>query len=113
VLASTPGACAAWRPLAPAAWEQATDRADLFRTRLRVTRLDGRRVYLEQPRWTTTTLHGVYPAGWPAVPAAESLLAIPRDSIVRVDRLESDRRRTALYLAGLGVAGAAVAIVAR
>lgn len=106
-------ACAAWRPLAPTDWEQATTHVDVFRTRLRVTRLDGRRLYLEQPQWSATTLRGVYPAGWPPVPPAESTIVIPRDSIARLDRLESDRSRTTLYLAGIGLAGAAVAATMR
>ena len=68
---------------------------------------DGRRLYVEQARWTAERLHGVYPAGWPAVSARDSVLLLPRDSIVRVERLESTRGRTALYLALLGAAGIA------
>ena len=105
-------ACAAWRPLPPAGWEQATTHEDIFTTRLRVTRLDGRRLYLERPEWTPTTLRGVYPAGWPPVSPADSVLVVPRDSIARVDRLETDRGRTALYLVGVAAIGAAVASVA-
>jgi hypothetical protein len=96
-----PASCASWRPLEPTTWDRAETHADLFRTRLRVTRLDGRRLYVEHPRWTATHLQGAYPAGWPAVAPADSVLAIPRDSIARVERLESDRGRTALYLSGV------------
>lgn len=103
--------CAAWRPLPREQWERAGAHVDIFRTRLRVTRLDGRRLYLEHPQWSATALRGVYPAGWPPVPAAESLLVIPRDSIARVDRLESDRSRTGWYLAGLAAVGAALVAV--
>lgn len=99
--------CAVWRPLDRARWEQAEAHADVFRTRLRVTRLDGARLYVEQPRWTPTHLLGVYPAGWPRAAGQDSAYVIPRDSIRRLDRLESDRRRTALYLL---LAGAAVGV---
>ena len=103
--------CAAWRPLPREQWEQADAHRDQFRTRLRVTRLDGRRLYLEHPQWTATALRGEYPAGWPPVAPAESLLVVPRDSIARVDRLESDRARTAWYLAGLAAVAAALVVV--
>jgi hypothetical protein len=104
--------CATWRTLPPERWEQANAHTDVFRTRLRVTRLDGRRFYLEQPQWTPATLSGSYPAGWPAVAAADSLIVVPRDSIARLDRLESDRARTIGYLAVV-VAGATIAILTR
>ena len=103
---AAPG-CAVWRPLDPARWEQAEAHADVFRTRLRVTRLDGARLYVERPRWTPTHLLGVYPAGWPRAAGQDTAYVIPRDSIRRLDRLESDRRRTALYLL---LAGAAVGV---
>ena len=107
-------ACATWRPLGPGDWERADAHEDIFRTRLRVTRLDGRRLYVERPEWSATELRGVYPAGWPAVPAADSVIVVPRDSIARVDRLESDRPRTAIYLGGVAaLAAAAVLLLAR
>jgi hypothetical protein len=102
--------CAAWRPLPRTDWERAEAHADLFRTRLRVTRLDGERLYIEHPRWTATHLQGVYPVGWPRSPGQDTTVLVARDSIARLDRLESNRGRTALYLLLLGgVAGAAAA----
>ena len=93
------GGCAAWHPLQPAAWETAaTTHTDVFTTRLRVTRLDGKRLYLEQPQWTATQLRGVYPAGWNRAPDQDSVIVVPRDSIAQVARLESSGRRTAVYL---------------
>ena len=98
------GGCAAWHALPRREWEHATAHADVFTTRLRVTRRDGKRLYLEQPQWTATHLRGVYPPGWPRSPAADSVVIIPRDSIVEVARLESSGRRTAVYLLLVGAA---------
>ena len=64
-----------------------------------MTRLDGRRLYLERPEWTTTHLRGVYPAGWPPPPSPrDSVIVVPRDSIARVEQLQSSRGRTLVYL---------------
>jgi hypothetical protein len=98
------GGCAAWRPLPRQDWERATAHADVFTTRLRVTRRDGKRLYVEQPKWTATHLRGVYPPGWPRTPAEDSVVVIPRDSIAGVARLESSGRRTAVYLLLVGAA---------
>ena len=104
-------ACATWRPLPAEQWAQAEAHQDVFVTRLRVTRLDGRRLYLERPQFSAAGLSGVYPAGWPAVPARDSLIIVPRDSIARIDRLESDRARTALYLGAVGALAAAAFVI--
>ena len=98
------GGCAAWHPLPRQEWEHATAHVDVFTTRLRVTRRDGRRLYLEQPQWTATHLRGVYPPGWPRGAGEDSVVTIPRDSIAEVARLESSGRRTAVYVLLVGAA---------
>jgi hypothetical protein len=103
-------ACASWHRLDRAEWERATAHRDVFTTRLRVTRLDGERLYLEQPRWTATQLLGVYPPGWPRAPGQDTVIAVPRDCIAGVERLESSGRRTALYLLLVGGAAGAAAL---
>jgi hypothetical protein len=65
-------------------------------------------LFVELPQWSATELRGVYPPGWPREPGQDTLIVVPRDSIARVDQLESSRGRTAVYLIGaaavLGVA---------
>jgi hypothetical protein len=103
------GGCATWHPLPAAEWERAdSTHVDVFRTRLRVTRRDGRELYLEHPAWTAGELRGVYPAGWPRSPDQDTIVVVPRDSIAAVARLESNAGRTALYL---GAVAAAVGVV--
>jgi len=97
-------ACATWHPLPAAEWERAdSTHVDVFRTRLRVTRRDGRTLYLEHPAWTAGALRGVYPEGWPRSPGQDTSIVVPRDSIAAVARLESNRARTAAYLGAVAV----------
>ena len=102
-------ACATWHPLPAAEWERAdSTHVDVFRTRLRVTRRDGRELYVERPSWTAGSLRGVYPEGWPRSPGEDTIVVVPRDSIAAVARLESNAGRTALYL---GAVAAAIGVV--
>ena len=102
-------ACATWHPLPAAEWERAdSTHVDVFRTRLRVTRRDGRELYLEHAAWTARELRGVYPVGWPRSPGQDTIVVVPRDSVAAVARLESNPARTALYL---GAVAAALGVV--